>query len=234
MKIFKAMSMCMVVFAVAGCSHLTPPFEHPIIEQHAQDRINTFGVIPSRRMVLVKKEMTTEDRKIVICAEAPADVTDNLAAQLAASLSAEVSPGPTGNKSIDASAAINRTLNTYAQFLFKRTQGIQLFRDRSYHLCQARMNGFIDDKQYLEATNKLMDEAAKLIEKEIPYLQNTQPQNQAVSISTGSVGASSTAGAATSKAGAGEPAPEAKTGKPATSANGGSKPAEPSEPPKEK
>jgi hypothetical protein len=170
-----------LLFAVAailptfvGCAYLTPPIEHPIIEQHAQNRVNSFAVIPSRRIMLVKHDDADkkDGKKLVICAEAPADVTDNLASTLAASLSVS-------GKAANASAAVEKTLETYGQFLFKRTQGIQLFRDRSYHLCQARMNGFINDQQYLTATEALLSAVIPLIKDELQYLDKTQPTNPA-------------------------------------------------------
>lgn len=177
----KAASTLVATCLLSGCSYLTPPFENPIIEQHAQNRINTFAVIPSRRVIIVKSENPAEhqEKRMLVCAEAPADVTDNLASTLAASLAVS---GPTtvkGDKAADAAFAVSKTLETYGQFLFKRTQGIQLFRDRSYHLCQARMNGFINDAQYYESINVLFKEVIPLIRDELQYLQHTQPTNTA-------------------------------------------------------
>ncbi len=157
--------------ALTGCSYLTKPIEHPIIEQHAQNRINTFAVIPSRRMMIVKSQENADparEKIIHICAEAPADVTDNLASTLAASLAVS-------GKAADASAGIAATLSTVGQNLFKRTQGIQLFRDRSYHLCQARMNGFIDDAQYAAGIRDAFDKVIDLIRDELKQLPQGQP-----------------------------------------------------------
>lgn len=168
----KAISMLAATFVLTGCGYLTKPMEHPSFEQHAQQgRINTFGVIPSRRMMIVK---TVEDadkksgKQILICAEAPADVTDNLASTLAASLAAS-------GKAADASAAVTSTLQTVGQSLFKRSQGVQLFRDRSYYLCQARMNGFITDQEYRTSLDAAFKEVIPLIEKELALLEKSQP-----------------------------------------------------------
>lgn len=160
---------------LSGCTYLTPPFEHPIIEQHAQNRINTFGVVPSRRMMIVKSDDAGggAERKVTICAEAPADVTDNLASSFAASVAAS-------GKGVDASAGFEKTLQTFGQFLFKRTQGIQLFRDRSYYLCQARMNGFITDAEYKQGLDDAFRAVVPLIEKELEHLDKTQPENETV------------------------------------------------------
>ncbi|MGH8710850.1 MAG: hypothetical protein ACREVA_05990 [Burkholderiales bacterium] len=155
---------------LTGCAYLTPPMEHPSFEQHAQGRVNTFGVIPSRRMRIVMSENNTADpqeKRILICAEAPADVTDNLASTFAASLAVS-------KQAVDASAALSKTLETFGQVLFKRTQGLQLFRDRSYYLCQARMNGFITDQEYKTSLNEAFKDVIPLIEKELAHLQQAQ------------------------------------------------------------
>lgn len=159
------------VLALPGCAYFTKPVEHPIIEQHAQNRINTFAVIPSRRMMIVKSLENPDparEKLIHICAEAPADVTDNLASSLAASLAVS-------GKAAEASAGVISTLGTVGQNLFKRTQGIQLFRDRSYHLCQARMNGFLNDTEYIAYIKETFDKVIPLIEKELALLPQSQP-----------------------------------------------------------
>lgn len=165
---------------LSGCAYLTRPIENPIIEQHAQNRINTFAVIPSRRMMIVKSEpgANSEEKLMLVCAEASADVTDNLASTLAASLAVS-GPSAGDKKAADASAAVSSTMNTYARFLFKRTQGIQLYRDRSYHLCQARMNGFITNEQYFESMNAAFKDVIPLIKEELPMLKDTMPSNDA-------------------------------------------------------
>jgi len=149
---------------LSGCGYFTPPMEHPSFEQHVQGRVNTFGVIPSRRMMIFKSgdpEKPSEPPRILLCAEAPADVTDSLAGTLAASLAVS------GAKQVDVSGALSKTLQTFGQSLFKRTQGIQMFRDRSYYLCQARMNGFINNEQYIEKLDAAYKEAIVLIKEEL-------------------------------------------------------------------
>jgi len=167
-------------YVLTGCAYLTPPLEHPSFEQHAQNRMNTFGVIPSRRMMIVKSEDPNDrnEKRVLICAEAPADVTDNLASTLAASAAVSA-------KAADASAGVSKTVETFGRSLFKRTQGIQLFRDRSYYLCQARMNGFITDEEYKTSLNEAFKDVIPLIEKELAHLpQPDDNSNQAGRVSS--------------------------------------------------
>ncbi|MFL6235994.1 MAG: hypothetical protein ACJ76N_22880 [Thermoanaerobaculia bacterium] len=161
---------------LSGCRTFTPPIEWPVFEQHAQGRVNAFSVIPSRRMVIVKSGELKNGAPVLICAEASADVADNLTSTLAASLAA-AGPSTGQDKAASASAAVSKALETSAQFLFKRTQGVQLYRDAMYHLCQARMNGFITDTEYKERATALIAEVVPLIKMELPLLQQAQSVN---------------------------------------------------------
>jgi len=62
-----------------------------------------------------------------------------------------------------------RSLVTSAGALTKRSQGLQVFRDGVFALCQARMNGFLTDPEFVEQTWRLRQETIKLIEIEIRH-----------------------------------------------------------------
>ena len=156
-----------------GCSFFTPPMERPIIEDHALGNVNAFSLIPSRRMVIVKRDSQGDPSTapIAVCAEPAPDVTDNLASTFASSLAASV-PGSTGaGKAVELGIALERTLQTFAQVLFKRTQGLQLYRDRMSQLCIARMNGYLTNETYIRNANEAYASVIPLIEKELPQLQ---------------------------------------------------------------
>ncbi len=166
------------VLAISGCSFVTPPMEKPIIEDHSHDgRVTTFATIPSRRMVILT-EHSKNSGKIILCAEPSADVSDNIASTLAAAVTAK---GPTTSEKSagEIAGSISKTLATTAQHLFKRTQGLQLYRDGMYNLCQARMNGIIDDNTFQNRADKLLEISMTLIQAEIPHLASTQPTNVA-------------------------------------------------------
>lgn len=171
---------------LGGCAYLTPPLEHPIIEQHAQGRINTFAIIPSRRIMIVRTIDPTEPqgKRLLVCAEAPADVADNLANSLAASLAVSGPATAKGDKAAEASAAFSKTVETYAQFLFRRTQGIQLYRDRAYHLCQALMNDFINKEQYAASMDALFIAVLPLIKDELAHLEKMQAAASNAAVAT--------------------------------------------------
>jgi len=150
--------------------------EKPIIEDHSHDnRVTAFATVPSRRMVILT-ENKKDSGKIILCAEPSADVSDNIASSLAAAVTAK---GPSsGDKSAgEVATSISKTLATTAQHLFKRTQGLQLYRDGMYNLCQARMNGIINDVQFQTGAAELLKQSAILIQSEIPHLYNTESTN---------------------------------------------------------
>lgn len=128
--------------------------------------------------MVVLTEHEKNSGKIVLCAEPSADISDNIASSLAAAITTK-GPSSGDKTSAELAASISKTLATAVQHHFKRTQGLQLYRDGMYNLCQARMNGIIDDATFMDRADKLLEKTTGLIEKELPHLANTQPTNTA-------------------------------------------------------
>jgi hypothetical protein len=178
LKLSLALLWVSIAGAIGGCAWFTSPMERPIIEDHSHDgRITTFATIPSRRMVVVT-EHEKGSGNIIVCAEPSADVSDNIASSLAAAITAK-GPIASGPSSAELAASISKTMATTAQHLFKRSQGLQLYRDGMYNLCQARMNGIIGNAAYQEGARAILAIAVELIKIEIPQLATTQPTNVA-------------------------------------------------------
>jgi hypothetical protein len=180
MKIDKFVASGFLLSALSGCSYFTPPMEKPIIEDHSHnEKVTTFGMIPSRRMVIVKLQEKPGEPPIHICAEPSPDVSDNLASSLAMALSGKTP------QDITLAASLSKSLATTAQHLFKRSQGLQLYRDGMYNLCQAWMNGIIDNTEYKAEVSSLTTEVATIIKLEIPklYTSTTAPSSSSPSSS---------------------------------------------------
>ena len=200
MKVIRLIGVGTLLGILSGCSWFTPPMEKPIIEDHSHDgKITTFATIPSRRMVIVKIKEDTGEQPIFICAEPSPDVSDNIASSLAVALSGKTP------QDITIATSLSKSLATTAQHLFKRSQGLQLYRDGMYNLCQAWMNGIIDNQEYKAAAANLTATVVKIIEAEIPLLnsgsQGTSPQSSGATVTstataTGS-GTSPSAGSST-------------------------------------
>lgn len=176
--IFLSISLTMLLFT--GCAHFTPPKEHPVqYDKIAISRIlgtrigSVFSMTPERRTVIVVPQKPVDFR---ICAEPPPDVAENLASTIRFIAEAQVKHPeiPVG-----VSAEFYRAFASSSMRLFYRSQGIQLFRDGMYNLCQAYMNGAITEKEYVEKYKELLDSATKLIIEEMPSLEERKI-NQAV------------------------------------------------------
>jgi len=180
-----------VLTCLSACSAFTPPIAKPIIEDHAQNQINTFAVMPSRRMVIVKSNVNHQgdavpaaslkdglltDRAVVLCAEASPDVSDDIASSLAAAATAK-GPSAGDAKAAEVGASIAHALATTGQSLFKRTQALQLYRDMAYHLCQAKINGFLSDEEFREKLARAEFIATDVMKFEIPWLYISQALN---------------------------------------------------------
>lgn len=186
---FSALALAALA-SLAGCSAFTPPIAKPIIEDHAQKQVNTFAVMPSRRMVIVKSNVNHQgdaipasaltktgllpDRAVMLCAEASPDVSDDIAASVAAAAAAKGPAPASGAASPELGASFAQALATTGQALFKRTQALQLYRDIAYHLCQAKMNGFIDDQQFHDKLAQAEQTASGVLRDEIPWLYLSQ------------------------------------------------------------
>ena len=183
-----------IIFAglLNGCSFLTHPMERPIIEDHSHDKkVTTFSTIASRRMVILSQDQATDN--IIICAEPSPDVSDNLASSLAAALKGSATDGA---RSAEVASSVSRSLATTAQHLFKRTQGLQFYRDSLHDMCQRRMSGIplADPEKQLIA---IRADAVKLIMEELKYLAHTQPTNSTTSSTAPTASANTKEGAET-------------------------------------
>lgn len=170
--------MCLMVFTFGSCGsrHVSERETNPVIEDYLSKtwfdvEAGILATTASRRTVLMK---LSEPNDGVICAEPPPDVGEALAKSLAASLSVNVTPPQAPEIGVD--AAYKKSLATAISALLKRSQGLQLLRDQNYNLCIDRMNNWITKEEYDARKKSMVDLAADLVEKEIPYLGEFSPQ----------------------------------------------------------
>lgn len=158
--------------ALAGCSYLTPPIERPVVEDHS-GHLGTFTMVAERRMVLTKrvyKDSSPESAyESKFCAEPPPDATQSIASVLTAAFKGSASGAETKP---ELAADLSKSLETTAKSLFQRSQGVQLFRDGLYSLCQAHLNGAITAAQYDAQYSALLTAATDVIKKEIDKSPN--------------------------------------------------------------
>jgi hypothetical protein len=165
----------------SGCAIFTPPKEKPVQQDYigpvfGTKTINVFSLTPERRIVIVAPPKQEEgngislDKNIGIevfqfCAEPPPDVAESLVDTLRIFAKGEI-------KNVEAQAELSRLFASSAINLFVRSQGVQLFRDGAFNLCQAYINGVINKKKYWENYQLLLANSTDLISKEIPNIRD--------------------------------------------------------------
>ena len=160
----KSMIACgLVLVLIQGCSVLTPPKAKPVIEDRitewGKQKVGVLATTPERRVVIVKMP----DNRF--CAEPPADAAENVSAALTAMAEASTKGALT-----NAQVGIANTLATSVKQLFQRSQGVQLYRDGSFMLCNAYLNGALTPEQFAQKHQELLQAVAPLITAEIPEL----------------------------------------------------------------
>lgn len=136
-----------LIVLISGCAYLGPQEYKHVIEDRtggqtssSDNRVGTLALVAQRRVVLVK---FSDGR---FCSEPPPDAVDSLTSAISAAISAQ-SPA---SAAATASAAASLTSN--ASQLFSRSQGVQLFRDGLFGLCNLSLNGFLPQAD--TATNR--------------------------------------------------------------------------------
>lgn len=161
---------------LAACSAFTPPKEKPVIEDRVGDHVGTLATTAERRIVLVN--LKNGD----FCAEPSPDVAEAINGSIRAAT--EASANTSSGVDAKVSGEVARQLATSIGSSFLRTQGIQLFRDGSFALCQARMNNNIDKTDYAQKLDRLLNLSVELIKLELPTLVQRAAQLAATSAQT--------------------------------------------------
>lgn len=146
---------------------------------------SVFSMTAERRTVIVMADEHNPATPMKFCAEPPADVAANIASSVRAALEASVKGIKVGAASPEVQAAgeFSRSLSSTMMSLFYRSQGIQLFRDGLFNLCQARINGMLTDAQYAQKHSDLLDKSFALILGELPSVQAARLQSMTMDAS---------------------------------------------------
>lgn len=156
--------LCLILSAISlsGCaSYFTvrPPIMEDKLGISGQEKVGTLSTAADYRVVYVRL-----DDNVKLCAEPPADAAAQFGQTFAAAFQ-----GPIGGaKELDAEA--KASLAVAMKQLFRRSQGVQLYRDGGFLLCNLYLNNGISQQDYIAELKELRKTAAQLVEKEIPTL----------------------------------------------------------------
>lgn len=165
----KLVSLALAIGMFGGCAHLESDQYKPVVEDKVgskdvsstDKRVGTVATVAQRRLALIR----FEDGKF--CAEPPPDATDNISSTLSAAVSG-------GTQTVTGGAQLATAFATLAKQLFYRSQGVQLFRDGMFSLCNAYLNDAVDKDTFRLKHDELLKVARELILAEIPHLANIE------------------------------------------------------------
>lgn len=171
----KKLFLVLAIANLSGCALMTSPKEQPVIEDHInnwfdREKIGVLSTTAERREVIFK--MPTNQ----FCAEPPPDVAESLSSSLSI-LAQGSGKSDASSGEIQARLEVAKTLATSIKSLFRRTQGAQLFRDGTFNLCEAYLNGSIDKANYIRLYEDLLKTAKELIAKEIPEMKTLKAED---------------------------------------------------------
>lgn len=164
-RFLRIISTTLLLLSCVGCGTaiFAPPQSQPVISSNISSK--------EGKLELIALATTSERREIVFrsidghfCAEPPPDTADAVSAQFSNAIQASASKGAS-DPSISASLGVSSS-NAIAS-LAKRSQGVILYRDVSFNLCEALLNGAMSPQEYSENLKQLFSLVVPLIQSEI-------------------------------------------------------------------
>lgn len=122
--------------STTGCALFENTASKPIRHKTSQSATGTDIIAIGAERRVVYSQSADANRKV--CSEPPPDVAQSFSDSLRASLAASIQKDGGGEKKADLSIA--RDFATAVSQIYTRSQGVQLFRDGSFMLCQAHLN----------------------------------------------------------------------------------------------
>lgn len=157
---------------LSGCGlNMFAGSKSPVIVDEVGSRVGTLAVTTDRRVVLVRLRENSANGAGRFCAEPPLDADQNVTSALAAMKDLS-------NDKIEASVRIELA-RSFAQIFpafVRRTQGLQLYREAMYNLCQNYLNQAIKEDALQEQSMKIFEVSVKLIEQELTLTQGTMSE----------------------------------------------------------
>lgn len=179
-RIIPVFGLWLVLFSLSGCGlSMFAGQKTPVIEDKVGNwphhQVGTLAVTTDRRVVLVRLQEDSPGGAGRFCAEPPPDAGQNITNALAAMLDVSA-------EKIDATikAQLATTFASNFQALVKRSQGLQLYRDAMYNLCQNYLNHGVDKTQVQKLSDDILDKTIKLIEHELTLTKGNinEPRQQ--------------------------------------------------------
>ncbi len=162
-------NLCVVlmipVLSACGAAWFTDQNNQPILQHEMKNSENvvlgTLATTAQRRTILVA---LNNENPVRFCAEPSPDAAENIASNLSVLLEASARISEQGG-SLKGETA--KSLTTAVKELTRRSQGIMFYRDGSYSLCQAYLNGILEPQDFSDRLAILQQQSFELIDKEL-------------------------------------------------------------------
>jgi hypothetical protein len=157
---------------LSGCGlNMFAGSKSPVIVDEVGSRVGTVAVTTDRRFVLVRLRENSTNGAGRFCAEPPLDADQTVTSALAAMRDLS-------NDKIDprVKAELARSFAHIFPAFVRRTQGLQLYREAMYNLCQNYLNQAIKEDALQEQSMKILDMSVKLIEQELRLTEGTMSE----------------------------------------------------------
>jgi hypothetical protein len=154
-RISKAVAMALLAIETMwGCAGME--YRPTIVEQRLGADTRVLFLTAETRMVMYNEKTGR------YCAEPPPDVAQNILTSLQVAINASG-----GKLPADVGAEFSRAAASTAQSLLSRSQGLQMYRDGMYYLCQRFMNGVINQERYDHEAKELLTQTTNLVREEV-------------------------------------------------------------------
>lgn len=168
----KEIIIIILSLSVVGCTYFTRPKDQPIIEDkigiNGSEVVGTLATTADRRTLIV------EFKNGRFCAEPSPDAMEQVNKKYDSSLETQIKSAQSiidkanDELSADVKAELLIEIQRTIQKLNEKSQGVLWFRDVSYRLCEAYVNGVLDEVSYKELLTKAINESSLLINNESP------------------------------------------------------------------
>jgi hypothetical protein len=159
--------LIMSLVMLSGCGlNMFAGAKSPVIIDKVGNRVGTLSFTNDRRVVLVRLQESSGSEAGRFCAEPPHDADQKVTGALAAMRNLSM-------EKIDANLQEELTRSFAQNFpaFIRRTQGLQLYREAMYNLCQNYLNHAIKEDALQAQSNKIFELSVKLIERELALTQ---------------------------------------------------------------
>lgn len=150
--------------ALMGCaSERAPVQEEELFSWFGHLEYSYIATAPERRIVVFRFDDN------LVCAEPPADAADQVASALGAGLKGDYA-------GIGGQINFSNELATTVKQLGRRTQALQLYRDRVFNLCIMLLNGRLSPADYVQLEQESFREGVRLLEMELDKFYESYPK----------------------------------------------------------